>query len=262
MTTPHPRLERQPIHLPDAGAPTSDLWKALMALADRLVTIPWTIVGGQMILLHALEHGALPLRLSTDIDAAIDVRTDPKAMRKVMASVGDLGFVSTGTSPEGVAHRFERNTEDSQTSIDILVPEGLGPRTDITTVRGGRAFATPGVSQALQRTQLVPVHFATATGWLPRPDLLGAMVGKAIAATVDRHDTDRHLVDLAFLSSLLDDPFSSARGTTPTDRRRLRSARRLLPDDHPIWRRVPHPHDARSALEILCSTPHRPRPTH
>ena len=260
MTTPHPRLQRDPVSLPDAGEPTTDLWAALMALADRLTAVPWTIVGGQMVLLHALEHRAIPLRLSTDLDAAVDVRTDPKAMRKVMAAVLDLGFVTSGTSPEGIAHRFERNTQTGTTSIAILVPQGLGPRTDITTVRPARAFAVPGVTQALQRTQLLPVHFAGATSWLPRPDLLGAIVAKAVAATVDRRDTDRHLLDLAFLSGLLDDPFSAAQHTTATDRRRLRHARRHLPDDHALWRRVPHPNDARSALEIL-SSPARSKPT-
>lgn len=261
MTTPYPRLERDPVRLPEAGEPTTDLWVALFSLADRLVAVPWTIVGGQMVLLHALESGVVPVRLSTDLDAAVDVRTDPRAMRKVMAAVLDLGFVTTGTSPEGIAHRFERDTESGTTLIDILVPEGLGPRTDITTVPPGRAFAAAGVSQALQRTQLLPVRFAGATSWLPRPDLLGAIVAKAVAATVDGHDTDRHLFDLAFLASLLDDPFSTAQRTTATDRRRLRNARRKLTADHPLWRRVPRPNDARSALEILASNPGRAKTT-
>lgn len=235
MTTRHPRIERDPVRLPDAGDPTTELWAALLALADRLIAVPWTLVGGQMVLLHALEAGAVPLRLSTDLDAAVDVRTDPRAMRKVMAAVLDLGFVTTGTSPEGIAH--------------------------ITTVPPGRAFAAPGVSQALQRTELLPVLFADTTSWLPRPDLLGAIVAKAVAATVDRRDSDRHLLDLAFLCGLLDDPFSAAQHTTAADRRRLRSARRRLPDDHPFWRRVPHPNDARAALEILCATRVRRKPS-
>lgn len=261
MTTPHPRLEREPVTLPDTGGPANDLWVALMELADRLVAVPWTIVGGQMVLLHALEHGTTPLRLSADLDAAVDVRTDPKAMQKVMTAVLDLGFASSGTSPEGIAHRFERNTESGTTSIDILVPEGLGPRTNITTVASGRAFAASGVSQALGRTQLLPTRFGGATSWLPRPDLLGAIVAKAVAATVDRRDPDRHLLDLAFLASLLDDPFSAVQHTTASDRRRLRNARRRLTDDHPVWRQVPLPNDARAALEILASSPAQSKPT-
>ena len=261
MTTPHPRLDRDPVSLPDAGQPTSDLWGVLIALADRLVAVPWTIVGGQMVLLHAVESGATPLRLSTVLDTVVDVRTDPKAMRKVMAAVLDLGFITTGTSPEGIAHRLARSTESGTTFIDILVPEGLGPRTDITTVAPGRAFAASGVTQALQRTELLPVRFAGATSWLPRPDLLGAIVAKAVAATTDRHDTDRHLLDLAFLASLIDDPFVTAQHATATDRRRLRNAGRRLTDDHALWRRVPRRNDARSALEILSSSPGRSKPT-
>lgn len=257
MTTPHPRLERGPVSLPGADYPTTGLWIALLALADRLTAVPWTIVGGQMVLLHALESGVIPLRLSTDLDTAVDVRTDPRAMRKVMDAVLDLGFVTSGTSPEGIAHRFERTTGAGTTFIDILVPEGLGPRADITTVPPGRAFAASGVSQALQRTQLLPVSFQGATSWLPRPDLLGAIVAKAVAATSDRHDTDRHLLDLAFLAGLVEDPFSTAQQTTTTDRRRLRNAQRKLTNDHPLWRRVPRPNDARSALEIISSKPDR-----
>ncbi|MGH9009299.1 MAG: hypothetical protein ACRDYF_05550 [Acidimicrobiia bacterium] len=114
MTTPYPRLERDPVSLPDAGGPTTDLWTALTALANRLVAVPWTIVGGQMVLLHALECGAIPLRLSADLDAAVDVRTDPKAMRKVMAAVLDLGYVSSRLPGPGTARNAPASSGSPQ----------------------------------------------------------------------------------------------------------------------------------------------------
>ena len=141
MTTPHPRLESEPVTLPDAGGPAHDLWVALMELANRLVAVPWTIVGGQMVLLHALEHGATPLRLSADLDAAVDVRTDPKAMQKVMTAVLDLGFASSGTSPEGIAHRFQRNAESGTTSFSAVQHTTA---TDRRRVRNARRRLTDG----------------------------------------------------------------------------------------------------------------------
>ena len=43
-------------------------------------TVRWTLVGGQMALLHALEHGQVPAQISQDGDVIADVRTDPGAL--------------------------------------------------------------------------------------------------------------------------------------------------------------------------------------
>ena len=51
------------IELPPLASPVDQLWHALLDLSDRL-TVPWTLVGGQMVLLHALEHGQAPLSLA------------------------------------------------------------------------------------------------------------------------------------------------------------------------------------------------------
>jgi len=54
----------------------------------------------------------------------------------------------------------------------------------------GRSLARPSWPATSHR-------LAGATGWLPRPHLLGAVLLKVVAATVDRCDADRHLLDLA-----------------------------------------------------------------
>ena len=42
--------------LPDLGDHTVELWLALLDIAEA-VPVDWVLVGGQMVLLHALEHG-------------------------------------------------------------------------------------------------------------------------------------------------------------------------------------------------------------
>ena len=51
------------ITLPSMAAPIDQLWHVLLDLGERLA-LPWTIVGGQMVLLHVLEHGEVPPQIS------------------------------------------------------------------------------------------------------------------------------------------------------------------------------------------------------
>jgi hypothetical protein len=261
--TGRPRLERDPVELPALAGSLAAVWEALCRLADALGDLPWTVVGGQMVFLHAAEHDVDVHRVSADIDAAVDVRGDPAGLKKLTAVLADLGFESCGESPEGHAHRFEKRTEagvstfdisvnpdDVVVQVDVLVPEGLGVRTDLRTVATGTAFPAPGVSQAVARTELVPVRSAGAIYWVPRPSLLGAIVGKAAAATVD-HDPERHLSDLAFLCGLVTDPFALAEEVTKKDRARLRGAGAKLGADHRAWMSAASPVDAQLVLETL-----------
>ena len=85
--------------------------------------------------------------------------------------------------------------------IDLLAPEGLGP---VTTTPPGRTVQVPGGTQALDRTALLPVEHAGQRGLVPRPSLLGAIVVKAAAISVD--DLPRAQEhDLALLLSLVAD---------------------------------------------------------
>ena len=255
------------VALPPMDGALDAIWNTLLDLAERLGDTRWTLVGGQMVFLHASEHNLDPPRVSTDIETAVDVRADPKAIRKLFAVLADLGFTDVGVSPEGYEHRFEKVTNRvvavvdvggsaSETAVvDILSPEGLSHRTDTRTSQG-RAFPSPGASQALHRSELVGVSYGRRTGWIPRPGLLGAIVGKATAATVDGVGAERHLTDLAFLLSLVDDPFALQPEVTSKDRARLQAAAELLPDESPTWNIAPSPNnDARAALHILMSVP-------
>lgn len=204
-----------------------------------------------MVLLHALEQGVALPRVSKDIDAAVDIRARPRALREVVGCLGALGFESAASSRDGHAHRFERFGEGGRILVDMLVPEGLGPRADTVTVPPGRAFPAAGVSQALTRTELVPVRQDARDEWVPRPSLLGALVAKATAAAVDSEAPERHLRDVAFLCGLLEDPFAVVDELTTTDRRRLSAVSRLLDKRHEHWSAALQPTVATTALRAL-----------
>lgn len=236
------------------------VWDAVCVLADALTEVPWTIVGGQMVYLLGVEHGAAAHRVTTDIDAAIDLRAAPDGVKEFVTVLTALDFESAGPSPDGHAYRFERHIapgvaaidvvadqeDDQALVVDILAPEGLGPRADLSS-----AFPAQGVSQALARTELLPIRVAAQVHWVPRPTLLGAIVGKATASVVDTKDLERHRLDLAFLCGLVTDPFTLAAEVSKKDRARLRAAAAAFGESDPSWRAAANSTDAQLALAIL-----------
>lgn len=259
--TDRTRIDRDPLELRWVTGALDELWHALCALADAAGDLPWTIVGGQMVLLHGLEHGRVPPRLSDDIDAAVDVRAAPGATRRLVEILQHLGYRSAGATLDGHAYRFSKQAggaaahvdvvvgEGDDLVVDVLVPEALGERADTTTVGSATAFPAQGVRQALDRTEVVPVTVnGEQVSWVPRPSLLGAIVAKAVASVVDHQDPERHHQDLAFLCGLVNRPRDLAEQTTRKDRKRLRRAAQVVPEDSPMWNVDP---DARAAFEIL-----------
>lgn len=123
-------------------------------------------------------------------------------------------------------------------SVDVLAPEGLGPRTDLTTTPPGWTLQVSGGTQALDRTELVPVAFSGHQGLVPRPSLLGAIVSKAVAVDLD-DVPDAQRLDLALLLSLVDDPIELADQLTKKDRQRLRSRAEMADADQRAWASLP-----------------------
>lgn len=229
-------LDREPIRLPALAGHDDDLWAALIELSE-LRPGEWTLVGGQMVFLHAIEHGVSPPRVSTDLDVLVNARVVTGGVREFVASIEERGFVLAGASPEGIAHRYQRGG----VRIDVLAPEGLGPRADLTTTPPGRTLQVPGGTQALERTELVPVAFGDRGGLVPRPSLLGAIVGKAVAVDVDDVPEAQRL-DLALLLSLVGDPLSMASRLTKKDRQRLRGRSEMADADQRAWVSLPAVH--------------------
>jgi hypothetical protein len=97
-----------------------------MDLAE-LPRIPWTLIGGQILLLHALEHSQVPPQVSQDGDVVADVRAAPGSIGAVVEALVADGFAVTGMSPDGLAHRYGRAALPSPVRVDVLAPEGLEP---------------------------------------------------------------------------------------------------------------------------------------
>lgn len=192
------------IELPPLGELDVELWHALLDIADRMPS-NWTLIGGQMVLLHALEHGRAPQRVSEDLDLVVDARVRPLALPRMLSALDALGFAEAPISHDEVAHRFSRG----RTNVDVLAPDGVGPRADLRTVGAARTVEVGGGSFALTRSGPVSVSAAGRSGEVPRPDLAGAILIKAVAATREtRRGPERHLKDLAFLLSLVEDPIA------------------------------------------------------
>lgn len=49
------------------------LWRTVLELADRQPE-GWTLVGAQMVMLHAWEHGVVPSRTSRDLDVLVNIK--------------------------------------------------------------------------------------------------------------------------------------------------------------------------------------------
>lgn len=224
------------VELPVLPAPVDELWHTLLDLGDQL-EVPWTLIGGQMVLLHAIEHGQIPPQISQDGDVIADIRAIPGALVHVVAGLEALGFALQSISADGLAHRYTRPAQPRPVVIDVLAPEGLGERADLTTTPPGRTIEVPGGTQALSRTELITVVHEGRTGTIPRPTLLAAIVGKAAATALP--GPERHYRDLALLCALVEDPFEISEQLTRKDRQRLRLASQLLDDAHAAWSLVP-----------------------
>lgn len=242
-----PIVDRAPVRLPTLAGHDDQLWDTLIELSE-VRSGEWTLIGGQMVFLHAIENRAVPPRVSTDLDVLVNARIAGRPIAAFAAGLEGLGFQLDGISPDGIAHRYRRD----RVTIDLLAPEGLGDRADLTTTPPGRTLQVPGGTQALDRTELLPVSTPNRSGHVPRPSLLGAIIGKALAVRVD-DAPDAQRLDLVFLLSLVHDPFAMAGQLGTTDRRRLRSRKELIDGEHRVW------HDldagardrARAALRIL-----------
>ena len=245
-----PELQRPPVELPSYPGYNDALWETLLELANAEMQ-EWTLIGGQMVLLHALEHNVEPSRVSTDIDVVVNARVVAggiSGIRSFVESLESLGFTLAGASPDNIAHRYQRDGA----SIDVLAPEGLGSRANLTTTRPGRTLEVPGGTQALDRTELLPVQFNELHGFVPRPSLLGAIVCKAAAVPV-AGATSAQQRDVALLLSLVADPIEVADEMNPKDRQRLLAINELADPAHPVWEDLPEDaaDRARLAYQIL-----------
>lgn len=210
----------------------------------------WTIVGGQKVQLLAIENGAAEgqVRATEDVDVLVDVRGDTVSTEQLGRWLTDRQDLDhDGSSPDGIGHRYVRKarTGPGQLIVDVLAPEGLGERADLTTTPPAHTIEVPGGTQALQRTEsvdVVVIHGSTGesrAGTVLRPTLIGAIITKAAATTITaRANPRRDWQDAALLLSLLPDPFASAEDLKSKDRQRLSLLAPLDDRGHEGWANV------------------------
>lgn len=234
------------IIIPDYDERLQELWQALLELAAAHPDA-WTLVGAQMVFLHALEHEAVPPRVSVDLDLVIDIRADQRGIKKIIGTLERHGYEFDGASSAGIGHRFVRD----RVRIDVLAPDQVGKRADIRTCAGARTVNVPGGTQALRRTSPVTVRAGDRKGEIPRPDLLGAILIKARAIGVDDAPQNQRQ-DLAFLLTLIDDPGAMASELRGNERSWLRERSELLDPNHPAWLSLDGSEDGRLAFRVLA----------
>lgn len=185
--------------LPAMTAAQEASWHALFDLAERFPT-GWTLIGGQLVQLHCAEREVRPTRPTADADAALDVRKEPQIFTIFTEHLEAIGFNADRETIGGRQHRWVRG----DAIIDVLIPTGLGRRSDIRSSSGKPGLETGGAQHALNRTERAEITVGNRTGLIPRPTLLGALIikGAAWGNTLDAL-RERHLSDFATLASLL-----------------------------------------------------------
>lgn len=208
-------------------------WKTLLDIAETVSTESWLLVGGLMTQAHALLAG-VSSRATKDVDLLIDVMSRRENARLVVAGLRELGF-STQESGfrNGVFHRMTQG----EMVVDILVADHLPKYSErYATVHRQRILEAPGGAQAIERKIEVVVTSEKRRSIVCIPNLLGALIIKCAAYAADDRDRERHLDDIALLTSLVEDHKAMREALHGSDRKRLRAASLALADpSHPAW---------------------------
>lgn len=195
------------VRLPRLAAGRDEvLWPAMLGLAAALPQ-PWMLIGGQMVHLHGALVGRSPHRFTEDIDVVFDMQVEVDAITKADRALTRLGYEVAGISADGLAYRY-RNGQGVE--VDILAPDHLGERAlpKLYTPHG-KTVQVPGARKALQYSCSVTATYGEREEFVFVPSLLTAINIKLKAIGLPgptERVGSRHLDDIAFLVSLVDDP--------------------------------------------------------
>lgn len=218
------------IVIPDNDPSDYELWAAIVELSR--LPVRWTLVGGQMVRVHANLAGSDPPSATADADAVADVRAVPDAIVAIVGALRAMGFTQAAGSG-----RFVKHAEPLPLKFDVLIPENVGERTERRVHRTLQTVSAPGATQALARSESIQVELSGKEHTVPVPGLLGAMILKACAVDLRITDDERfkHKRDFVFLLSLVDDPLGMHKHVDAKDRQRLATADRRIPADDAVW---------------------------
>lgn len=207
------------IVLPPLIGGQAESWSALLELSSSLGD-NWLLVGGQMVFLHEVERNATDVRPTDDVDVVVDLRAEPTGLRRIHEALTAARFDQDQPGPEGAAHRYRRGAA----VIDILAPDNIGRRAQLD-LGAGRTIEAPGTSQAFHRSGMVTVEAGGVAGGIRRPDLVGALLGKAAAvvkiSSQSAAGRAKHLRDFDSLATLLGVDDRKGADLTKSERRML-----------------------------------------
>lgn len=164
-----------PVVIVPRNDPEAALWRTTMEVAGLFRELPWAVVGGQMIMLLELESGRPAGRATRDLDAIVDVRAMVNVTRLAAERLQEAGFAPSAEHP----HRFLRGLD----TVDLLAPDHLGGRVDLTTIPPLVTTGIAGGSRALETRRAVDVQIA---GIGPTELQITSLAGATRLVPVDR----------------------------------------------------------------------------
>jgi len=224
------------------------VWRLAHEISYLFAGLPWVLVGGLMVQLHEAAAGRVSAFATGDLDAVVDVRAQDAAMHVATDRLLGAGFQAE-TQDDRLIYRFRRASD----VVDILAPDHLGLRADITTLPPGRTLQAVGARQAINRRRVITVDAGEGPFELPVPSLIAAIVIKTqvVDSVGSRASRAKHERDLARLLALVTDPVGERRALTHKERGYLSAREALLDTSHRAWRGVIGAADGGTALRIL-----------
>lgn len=238
---------RMTVELPTEPPEVAALWSTLLDLAEA-APAPWVLIGAQMVALHAWRAEATTQRMSRDGDVLVDVRKAPAGTRAVAEYLVEEGFELEDALLQGIGHGHAFRKEG--VSVDVLAPDNLGARANLETLKQARTVSVPGGTQALRRAETVEVRLGERAGKIPVPDLIGAILLKTEAISVD-DVPEAQKVDLAVLLSIPTDRDALASQLTAADRRLLQRYPEFGDPAQALYQEVPRARDAAATYRRL-----------
>lgn len=220
------------------------LWRTTLEISELLRDWPWMLIGAQAIVVLALERGRPVGRATRDIDVVVDVRVVADSTRRASDRLVDSGYEPSAEHP----YRFIRGSDQ----VDLLAPDHLGPRADLTTIPPLATTEIPGSSRALAtRRQLDLSIDQVGEGSVSVPSVAGMLVLKTKAWQARR--ADRDIQDIVRLLDLANDPKQLRAELKSSERRSLKAISELADEHHGAWRVATYPADARASLHRITN---------
>ena len=224
------------VSLLQVDTPEWRLWAALAELASHLTAEQWVLIGGQMVALHLHLAGAQPTRTTTDIDIVADILTAQSSYAACKNAARKMNLKPEPSITGNTLHRFAGPSGQ----LDLMVPDHL-PSWLTRKFTRPTPVVVPGGQRAIDRRTNIAIATTYGDADIPIPDLQGALVLKARAATADTRDRERHHLDLAQLSAIIDNPLRLRDDLDTKEKRSLRKGHLAEDPTKAPWLRLENP---------------------